>query len=32
MSDDILQVFMQMKKEESRFILNIVLKPDEYLG
>ena len=32
MSDDILQVFMQMKKEESRFILNIVLTLDEYLG
>ena len=31
MSDDILQVFMQMKKEESRFIRNIVLTPDEYL-
>ena len=32
MSDDTLQVFMQMKKEESRFILNIVLTLDEYLG
>ena len=31
MYNDILQVFTQMKKEESRFILNIVLTPDEYL-
>ena len=31
MYDDILQVFTQMKKEERRFILNIVLTPDEYL-
>ena len=31
MFDDILQVFPQMKKEESRFIQNIVLTPDEYL-
>ena len=31
MYDDILQVFTQMKKEESHFIRNIVLTPDEYL-
>ena len=31
MHDDILQVFMQMKKEDSHFIRNIVLTPDEYL-
>ena len=31
MYDDILQVFTQMQKDESRFIRNIVLTPDEYL-
>ena len=31
MQDDILQVLTQMQKEESRFIRNIVLTPDEYL-